>query len=592
MTHEEHDRTLEVPPGGNPGANALAGSCIGGFEIIQKLGQGGMGAVYQARQPLLNRVVALKVMASHLSANEDFVKRFIREAASAANLMHPNMVQVHVAGQDAGRYYIAMEFVDGESLSAKITRRGTITPPEAVAITCYVAEALKYAWQKARLIHRDIKPDNIFLSSAGEVKVGDLGLAKSINDEASQMTITGVMLGTPHYMSPEQVMADRNVDFRSDIYSLGCTLFHMLTGKTPYAGDSAMRVAVKHLDERVPSITQVCPTCPHHLAKVVTRMMAKKPGSRYQTYEELIAELNQVYAELQKAEEKVPSSSTWAPPWVSRPAVVYAALAVAGILLAAGLFAWSPWKSVTPPAVSFLGEPQVAVPEKVVPPPVPAARGGAGVTFAAEIAARPAEEQVALVVAKLKELNPGYGGTSQHKIEDNAVTELKVPTMAVKDISPVRALDRLRRLTLVGMMPNSAQRGVLEDLSPLRGLKLTELKFPGNPVRDLSPLAGMPLTVLWCWNSKVKDLSPLAGMPLVELGLDGTNVTDLSPLRGMSLRILHARAPRLTDFSPLMGMSTLRKINGRPAAEFMHTVGASVPSPVPASRATRMKQLK
>ena len=422
MTQQAHDngavqKTMPFTPASAPSAES-----IGGFELLQKLGQGGMGTVYKARQPLLDRVVALKVMAPQLDVSEEFVKRFIREAASAASLTHPNMVQVYMAGQDAGRYYIAMEFVEGETLHARIKRKGVIHPMDAATVAFHVAEALNHAWVKAKLIHRDIKPDNIFLSTAGEVKVGDLGLAKVVSEGSTQMTMTGAILGTPHYMSPEQVMGDRNIDFRSDIYSLGCTLFHMVTGKQPYTGESAMQVAMKHLEVPVPSITQAFPACPHHLAKVITRMMAKKASDRYQAYGELIAELHQVYGELLKAGKGI-SASVVARPRGSRPVVVYAAVAGVGILLAAGLFAWAAWKSGTSPAVPRQ-ERQAAAPAKAAPPSVIAARGGADGAFAAEIAALPAEEQVARVVAKLKELNPGYDGTEQHSVAENAVTEL------------------------------------------------------------------------------------------------------------------------------------------------------------------------
>lgn len=333
MTDETVMATAPMPAG-------QPKTTIGGFEVLQKLGQGAMGSVFKAQQPLLNRTVALKVLAAQLGSDPEFVSRFVREAASAANLMHPNMVQVYTAGEDQGRYFIAMEFVDGESVMARLKRHGTMTPAEAVAITVYVAEALNYAWNKAKLIHRDIKPDNIFLSNSGEVKLGDLGLAKSIADEQPQMTTTGVMMGTPHYMSPEQARAERSIDFRTDIYSLGCSLFHMLTGQIPFSGDSALAVAMKHIEEPVPSITQACPTCPHHLAKVVTRMMAKKPEDRYASYAALLAELNQVYAGLVRDEKCKPALAKTS---AHTRQGLYTGLGLTAVLVA-GLFVWAPWK--------------------------------------------------------------------------------------------------------------------------------------------------------------------------------------------------------------------------------------------------------
>ena len=151
------------------------GQTFAGFEIIAKLGEGGMGAVYKARQPLLDRLVALKVMSPQLGGDSGYIARFVREAASAAKLTHPNMVQVHTAGEEHGVYYIVMEFVEGESLAHRIRRCGVMDPAEALAITLHVATALQCAWNEAKLIHRDIKPDNLFRSKKGDVKVGSLG---------------------------------------------------------------------------------------------------------------------------------------------------------------------------------------------------------------------------------------------------------------------------------------------------------------------------------------------------------------------------------------------------------------------------------
>ena len=321
----------------------MAKQVVGGFEIIVKIGEGGMGSVFKARQPLLNRVVALKVMAPGLNSNPDFVKRFIHEAASAANLAHPNMVLVYSAGEDAGRYYLAMEFVDGESVRDRLERDGAIKPKDAVAITLNVATALNYAWQQARLIHRDIKPDNIFLSSKGEVKVGDLGLAKSLGEQATMLTSTGLMMGTPSYISPEQAMAEKSVDFRTDIYSLGCTLYHLLTGQTPYVAESGMAMAIKHINEPPPTITKLLPNCPPALAKVVARMMAKKPEARYQSYQELIAELNAMYVGLPKEGRMM-----FTAPEKDGDGVKYAA--IAAILLLVGLCWWAPWKHAVKPS--------------------------------------------------------------------------------------------------------------------------------------------------------------------------------------------------------------------------------------------------
>ncbi|MCX6906878.1 MAG: SUMF1/EgtB/PvdO family nonheme iron enzyme, partial [Verrucomicrobia bacterium] len=290
--------------------SSLAGQTFAGYEIIAKLGQGGMGAVYKARQPNLDRLAALKVMASELAADPDFVARFKREATAAANLSHPNIVQVYSAGESEGTHYIAMEFVDGVTLKQHIERQGRLDPREAIAITVLVAEALQYGWNKARLIHRDIKPDNIFLSQTGEVKVGDLGLAKTVGGGTTSLTQTGMMMGSPHYISPEQARGLSDVDFKTDIYSLGCTLYHMLTGRPPYEGSDALAVIGKHVHEPPPAIFKVWPTCPIPVALVVGKMLAKQRHERPASYEDLIEQLREVHGKLKPVTAVAPVSAS------------------------------------------------------------------------------------------------------------------------------------------------------------------------------------------------------------------------------------------------------------------------------------------
>lgn len=272
----------------------LEGQTLGEFEIIARIGQGGMGAVYKARQTSLDRFVALKTLRATLAGDAAFIARFRREAKAAAALNHTNLVQVHAAGETDGLHWFAMEFVEGESAQARLKRKERLDPAEAVAIGIHVATALEYGWRKAHLIHRDIKPDNIFLSTDGEVKLGDLGLAKNAGENQS-LTMTGASMGTPYYISPEQGQGKKDVDLRADIYSLGCTLFHLVAGRTPYSGDTAMAVMLKHVTEPVPNPQEAWPAFPAELAHVVTKMMAKDPATRQQDYAEVIADLRRAY---------------------------------------------------------------------------------------------------------------------------------------------------------------------------------------------------------------------------------------------------------------------------------------------------------
>lgn len=271
---------------------------LGEFTVIEKIGQGAMGAVYKARQVSLGRLVALKVLPPHLAGDRDFLTRFKNEAMAAASLNHPNLVQVYAAGSDQGAHFFAMEYVDGESLGDRLDRKGRIEAREAIAIAYYVAEALGYAWKKAALIHRDIKPDNIFLSSEGTVKVGDLGLAKAVGVQDAGLTRTGTAMGTPYYISPEQAVGKKEVDFRSDIYSLGCTLYRALTGLPPYEGDSAMSVMLQHVNQPAPKIREAWPECPPPITELMDRMLSKRPEQRHESYEVLLTHLRKVMEQL------------------------------------------------------------------------------------------------------------------------------------------------------------------------------------------------------------------------------------------------------------------------------------------------------
>jgi serine/threonine protein kinase len=273
----------------------LAGQTFGEFEILEKLGEGGMGAVYKGRQSALKRIVAIKVLQPSLARDPEYVCRFNNEAVAAAALAHPNLVQVHAAGESNGVHWFAMEYVEGESVQKRVDRMGKLPPSEALAICIHVVAGLTYGWRKAQLIHRDIKPDNIFLSTDGDVKLGDLGLAKSLSQENS-LTMTGASMGTPLYISPEQTEGRKDITFSTDIYSLGCMLFHLVSGQAPYHGDTPFSVMLKHVSAPIPDLRDACPDCPDTLAAVVQKMMSKSPNDRHSSYDELAADLQTAYS--------------------------------------------------------------------------------------------------------------------------------------------------------------------------------------------------------------------------------------------------------------------------------------------------------
>jgi serine/threonine-protein kinase len=267
---------------------------IGGFELLQKIGEGGMGTVWKARQISLDRIVALKLLSPEFSESAEFISRFRNEARAAAILTHRHIVQVYDAGKADDANYLAMEHVEGKSVRALVDVKGKMSETEALDIVLPVATALRYAFEKAQLIHRDIKPENILIDNDGVVKLCDLGLAKIITGpESLKLTRSGMTLGTPFYLSPEQAEG-RDLDARSDIYGLGATLYHMVTGRAPF-GDEATAVAMmKQVKETVPDPRQVQPQLSEAICMVMEKMMAKNRQDRYQNWAELISDLQLV----------------------------------------------------------------------------------------------------------------------------------------------------------------------------------------------------------------------------------------------------------------------------------------------------------
>ncbi len=266
------------------------GTRIGRYEVVAHLATGGMGEVYKARDVELGRVVALKVLPTRLSENPASVERFRREARNAARLSHKNIVTLYDWGQDGGTWFLALEFVDGIDLNTHINARGHLDPQEAWLITVQAARALDHAFGQG-ITHRDVKPSNFLLARQGRklrVKLTDLGVARAIRDEDFRVTRAGTTVGTLDYLAPEQARDSALADVRSDIYSLGCTLYHMLAGQPPFPDGGLGERLFKHMQVEPPDVRQFNADVPDGMWAVLRRMLAKRPDDRFQTPAELL----------------------------------------------------------------------------------------------------------------------------------------------------------------------------------------------------------------------------------------------------------------------------------------------------------------
>ncbi|MBZ0173041.1 MAG: serine/threonine protein kinase [Phycisphaerales bacterium] len=268
---------------------------IPGYTDFRELGRGAMAKVFRAKQRSLDRYVAVKILPSKFSGNVQFIERFFREGQAAAKLNHPNIVQAFDVGQHRDTYYFVMEYVDGRTVHDDIVSQKRYGEKDAVEVAIQVAEALEHAHERG-LIHRDVKPKNIMITKQGVVKLADMGLARAVSDKEAAEAEKGKAFGTPYYISPEQVMGLENVGPESDIYSLGATLYHMVTGVVPFEGKDPSEVMKKHLKTPLTAPDHVNPRLSASISEVIEMMMAKKPSQRYRSCKDLLIDLRAVRA--------------------------------------------------------------------------------------------------------------------------------------------------------------------------------------------------------------------------------------------------------------------------------------------------------
>ena len=277
---------------------------VGGYKLIRRIGEGGMGEVYLAEQITMHRVVALKILHQKWADDEEFRKRFLLEARAVGKLSHPNLIQVFDVGKWQGLYYFSMEFIDGVTAEDLIRHDGQIPVERAIDIALQVCEALKYLAQHD-IVHRDIKPANIMVTKDGVVKLGDFGFIKSAFD--TELMQEGTTIGTPDYISPEQARGERSLDVRSDIYSLGASMFHMLAGKTFFSG-TCSQVMRNHIETMPPKLDEMRKDVPKELVRIIAKMTAKQAIDRHQSPEALIKDFEVLKIDLTGQDGELPTT--------------------------------------------------------------------------------------------------------------------------------------------------------------------------------------------------------------------------------------------------------------------------------------------
>lgn len=263
---------------------------IPGYKIIGKVGAGAMAFVYKAKQLSLNRTVAIKVLPKRFSENPEYVQRFYKEGQAAGKLNHPNIVQAIDVGEAGGYHYFVMEFVEGKTIADDLTNGNVFDEKEAIEIIIQVAHALAHAHANG-LVHRDVKPKNIMVNNEGVVKLADMGLARETTDIETAQSEAGKAYGTPYYIAPEQIRGKIDIDGRADIYGLGATFYHMVTGRVPFMADDSSEIMRKHLRERLTPPDHINTSLTAGTSEVIEIMMAKRRENRYKTVEELLMDL-------------------------------------------------------------------------------------------------------------------------------------------------------------------------------------------------------------------------------------------------------------------------------------------------------------
>lgn len=588
----------------------------GRYKILDRLGAGGMGAVFLCEHTVMRHKIALKVLPREQARDLVALERFRREARAVATLNHPNIIRAFDISEDGGLHYLVLEYVEGRTLHELVRRDGPLDVARAADYIRQAALGLQHAFE-ANLVHRDIKPGNILLDRSGVVKVLDLGLARFFLDPLDNLTTehdAQAILGTADYISPEQSVNSHDVDIRSDIYSLGATFYFLLAGQAPFSGKTVTEKLTQHQTQQPEPLRRLRPDVPLEVEAIVHRMMARKPSRRFQVPQDVVIALTPwAMAEglpgietpagdaATEASLRFEEAPTPANPLadITRPTLAVPAaparqaaqarqrgrkrlLALAAVVLTLGGGGALAWILSHPPQRAASSGP--ASPPGLLVANPPSSDRGLVTSLSKEdedqylqrVAALAGEQQTQAVLERLKLVNPGFEGNTiwgTPTYKDEQVIGLGFTTDQVTDLRPLRALVHLRSLHCVGSRPGL---GRIEDLTPLQGLPLAAVSFNSNPglsefdvlqglplifvnlpntrLDSLECLRGKPIKKLVISGTKVADLSVLAAMPLEDLTIAQTPVSDLGPLRKLALKTLDCTGTRVRDFSPLVGL--------------------------------------
>lgn len=584
---------------------------LGNYVLLEKIGQGGMGAVYKAEHRRMQRTVAIKILPPAMMKDSTASTRFQREVVAAAKLEHQNIVAAYDADQANGIHFLVMQYVEGSDLSALVKKNGPLPVAQAINSILQAARGLEFAHKKG-VVHRDIKPANLLLGTDGVLKILDMGLARIEGDTAGQAELTGsyAVMGTVDYMAPEQARSTKHADARADIYSLGCSLFYLFTGKATYDGDTLTSKLLAHQNDPIPSLRSVRADVPEQVEAVFRKMVAKKIEDRYQTMADVIADLEKCSSGqvvnmpppveisddgLTDFLKDLPASSPTirgqtqaarANTRNGKKQLLMVGGSVVGVLiLLAGLL--SSFKTNDGKLIVKVNEPDAEVQVLNAAGKVEITRKGTKEPMTVSVA--PGRHRLKVIKDGFTDYGQDFeieaGGRKPITVQlaprqDQPVVARSKKSLAfktpwfdqwLKKVTPMPAEQQLEAVRSKLMEVNPGFDGKFdEDSYRIRDWAVWRLAFFTDNVTDISPLRAFTgLNHLTCRGStegqgRLRDLSPLAGMAaLTELACDDNpKLSDLAPLRGLALTGLSCCRTEVSDLSPLQG-TNLQHLNIR-----------------------------